>query len=137
MITYYLDDSGSDVDHPRLVRRVNNGDPRTFDNTLGTAVAIDAVDLQFTYDISNGASNPGGVEMTDDDMGTTGACSPERLRGDADSEGEPAAARRASPNRNPDTPTSSTTPSSRRSACGRWRLSIGTDKESGLRFVQE
>ena len=62
--------------HPRLVRRVNNGDPSTFDNTLGTAVAVDTIDLQFTYDISNGSGNPGGVEMNADDLTTTGACSP-------------------------------------------------------------
>ena len=65
MITYYLD-AVTDPEHPRLVRRVNNGDPMTFDNTLGTAVAIDAVDLQFAYDISNGTGNPGDVEMTAD-----------------------------------------------------------------------
>lgn len=76
MITYYLD-SVTDPEHPRLVRRVNNGDPGTFDNNLGTAVAIDAVDLQFSYDISNGIANPGGVEMNDDDLDGTGACNPE------------------------------------------------------------
>ena len=75
MITYYLD-TESDPLHPRLVRRVNNGDPWTFDNELGTAVATDAVDLQFTFDISNGAGNPGGVEMSGLDMSTGGSCSP-------------------------------------------------------------
>lgn len=75
MITYYLD-ANVDPDHPRLVRRVNNGDPETFDNTLGTAVAVDVVDLQFSYDISNGQGNPGGVEMTATDMGAGGACAP-------------------------------------------------------------
>jgi type II secretory pathway pseudopilin PulG len=76
MITYYLD-ADADPMHPRLVRRINNGDPFEFDNTLGTAVAIDAVDLQFTYDISNGQGNPGGVEMNGDDMNTTGGgCDP-------------------------------------------------------------
>jgi hypothetical protein len=75
MISYYLD-SVTDPDHPRLIRRVNNGDPGTFDNNLGTAVAIDAVDLQFTYDISNGISNPGGVQMSPDDMNGTGECNP-------------------------------------------------------------
>ena len=39
-------------------------------------MAIDAVDLQFTYDISNGAGNPGGVEMAADDLSTSGACAP-------------------------------------------------------------
>jgi hypothetical protein len=75
MITYYLD-IVKDSDHPRLVRRVNNGDPLLFDNTLGTAVAVDAVNLQFSYDISNGTGNPGNVEMTATDLGTGGACSP-------------------------------------------------------------
>ena len=75
MITYYLDNVADPL-HPRLVRRINNGDPTTFDNTLGTAVALDAVDLQFSYDISNGSGNPGGVEMDAADMGTGGACSP-------------------------------------------------------------
>ncbi len=75
LITYYLDNV-SDALHPRLVRRINNGDPLSFNNTLGTAVASDAVDLQFTYDISNGTSNPGGVEMNAADLGAGGACSP-------------------------------------------------------------
>ncbi|MBY0494821.1 MAG: prepilin-type N-terminal cleavage/methylation domain-containing protein [Cyanobacteria bacterium] len=75
MITYYLDDT-VDAAHPRLVRRINNGDAGVFDNTLGTAVTIDAVDLQFTYDISNGAGNPSGVEMSLADLGTGGSCAP-------------------------------------------------------------
>jgi hypothetical protein len=79
MITYYLDNV-ADPQHPRLVRRINNGtrpgDEITFDNTAGTAVAIDTFDLQFTYDISNGAGNPGGVEMNATDRGTGGACNP-------------------------------------------------------------
>lgn len=75
LITYYLD-AVTEPEHPRLVRRVNNGDPGVFDNTLGTAVAVDAVDLQFAYDISNGTGNPGNVEMTVADLGTGGACNP-------------------------------------------------------------
>lgn len=75
MITYYID-TASVPDHPRLVRRINNGDPEVFDNTGGTAVASDVVDLQFTFDISNGTGNPGGVAMTATDMTTGGACSP-------------------------------------------------------------
>jgi hypothetical protein len=75
MITYYLDKTTVPT-HPRLVRRVNNGSPTTFDNTLGTAMAMDAMNLQFTYDISNGTGNPGNVEMTTADMAGTGACSP-------------------------------------------------------------
>lgn len=75
MITYYLDNV-TDPMHPQLVRRINNGDWDTFDNTKGTAVAVDAFNLQFTYDINNGAGNPGGVEMTAADLGTGGACNP-------------------------------------------------------------
>jgi hypothetical protein len=75
LITYYLD-TVTDAAHPRLVRRINNGHPTVFDNTLGTSVVIDAVDLQFTYDLSNGTGNPGGVEMNGSDQGTGGSCSP-------------------------------------------------------------
>ena len=92
MITYYLD-ATTDPIHPRLVRRVNNGHPTTFDNTLGTAVALDAIDLQFAYDISNGAGNPGDVEMVAADLTGTGACTPNAVRPDADPQGQPDAHR--------------------------------------------
>ena len=62
MITYYLD-ATIDPRHPRLVRRINNGHPTTFNNALGTAVAMDIENLQLSYDISNGTSNPGNVKM--------------------------------------------------------------------------
>jgi hypothetical protein len=62
--------------HPRLVRRINNGHETTFDNTKGTAVALDIENLQFTYDISNGTNNPGNVEMAAADLGVGGACAP-------------------------------------------------------------
>lgn len=75
MITYYID-ATIDAKHPRLVRRINNGDPLLFDNTLGTAVALDIENLQFQYDISNGTNNPGGVEMSAADLGVAGACAP-------------------------------------------------------------
>jgi len=75
MITYYID-TATVPDHPRLVRRINNGDAEVFDNTAGTAVASDVVNLQFAFDISNGTGNPGNVAMTDTDMTTGGACSP-------------------------------------------------------------
>ena len=57
MITYYLDIRPCPY-HPRLVRRINNGHPTTFNNALGTAVAIDIENLQFTYDIVDGVANP-------------------------------------------------------------------------------
>ena len=76
LITYYVDDT-INVERPRLVRRINNGDPTTFDNTLGTAVAFDVSDLQFAFDISNGTGNPGNVSMTTADLTGSGACSPD------------------------------------------------------------
>jgi prepilin-type N-terminal cleavage/methylation domain-containing protein len=76
MITYYLDTT-IDANHPRLVRRINNGHPTTFNNTLGTAVAIDTENLQFTYDINNADRHDRG----------RGVC-PRRLRPHADSQGE-------------------------------------------------
>ena len=75
MITYYLD-ATADPKHPRLVRRVNNGDALVFDNKTGTAVALDIENLQFTYDINNGTNNPGNVEMDDTDQGLAGDCAP-------------------------------------------------------------
>jgi hypothetical protein len=75
MITYYLDGT-IDPNHPRLIRRVNNGHPLNFDNTSGTAVALDIENLQLTYDISNGTGNPGGVEMTDAHQTVVGVCTP-------------------------------------------------------------
>jgi prepilin-type N-terminal cleavage/methylation domain-containing protein len=76
MITYYLDNT-TDPAHPRLVRRINNGHETVFDDENGTAVAMDVIDLQFTYDISNGDTNPGGIDMSAQDIGGTGACAPE------------------------------------------------------------
>jgi len=75
MITYYID-ATTDPSHPRLVRRINNGHPTTFSNTLGTAVAMDIDNLSFSYDISNGLNNPGAVRMLPVDLTTSGACSP-------------------------------------------------------------
>jgi type II secretory pathway pseudopilin PulG len=75
MITYYLD-ATTDPAHPRLVRRINNGHPTTFNNTLGNAVAIDIENLQFNYDLVDGNTNPSNVRMTAADRAGTGACSP-------------------------------------------------------------
>jgi hypothetical protein len=74
MISYYLDNTVAA--HPRLVRRVNNGHPTTFNNALGTAVAIDIENLQFTYDLVDGTTNPSNVSFVTADYGTTGACNP-------------------------------------------------------------
>lgn len=76
MISYYLDTT-TVPDHPRLIRRVNNGDPFTFNNeTGGTAVAFDVEALRFGFDINNGVTNPGDVRMTAADMTVSGACGP-------------------------------------------------------------
>jgi prepilin-type N-terminal cleavage/methylation domain-containing protein len=74
MISYYLDTTVSG--HPRLVRRVNNGHPTTFNNTLGTAVAIDVENLQFTYDLVDGVNNPSNVQFVSGDYTASGACNP-------------------------------------------------------------
>ena len=47
---------------------MNNGDAQTFDNTLGTAVAMDVENLQFTYDLSDGDTNPTNVRFTAADL---------------------------------------------------------------------
>jgi hypothetical protein len=75
MITYYID-ATIDPTRPRLVRRINNGNPTTFDNTLGTAVAMDIENLQFSFDIADGVNNPAGVRFTAADIAGTGACAP-------------------------------------------------------------
>lgn len=75
MITYYLD-ATIDPKHPRLVRRINNGSPTAFDNTSGTAVAMDIENLTFSYDLNDGNTNPSGVRMTLTDQGVAGACAP-------------------------------------------------------------
>ncbi len=76
MIGYYLD-ATTDPMRPRLVRRVNNGSAEEFDNdTLGTAVAMDVENLQFTYDIVDGEDNPANVRMTVQDRDGSGRCNP-------------------------------------------------------------
>lgn len=75
MTSYYIDAVTNPV-RPRLVRRMNNGDPYTFDNTLGTVVAFDIENLQITYDIADGVNNPANVRMNDADLAGTGACAP-------------------------------------------------------------
>lgn len=74
MISYYLD--ATNAAHPRLVRRINNGHPTTFDNTKGTAVALDIENLQFSYDLADGATNPSSVRFVAADYTVSGACAP-------------------------------------------------------------
>jgi type II secretory pathway pseudopilin PulG len=75
MVSYYLD-AVTTPGRPRLVRRMNNGDPMTFDNNLGNVVAFDVENLQITYDLADGVTNPSGVRMTASDQAGTGACAP-------------------------------------------------------------
>jgi prepilin-type N-terminal cleavage/methylation domain-containing protein len=75
MVTYYMDVT-TDPTRPRLVRRMNNGDPTTFNNDLGTAVAFDIENLQISYDLAGGA-NPSNVRMDASDLDGSGACSPD------------------------------------------------------------
>lgn len=53
MVSYYID-ATTDPNLPRLVRRVNFGTP--------LAIALGAENLQFTYDLVNGTTNPTNVE---------------------------------------------------------------------------
>ena len=74
MITYYID--ATKPDHPKLVRRINNGHQTTFDNTSGSTVATDIDNLQISYDIADGSINPANVRFTAADFAGTGACKP-------------------------------------------------------------
>ena len=78
MITYYLDVPAATPTHPRLIRRMNNGDPLTFNNALGNVVAFDVESLQISYDLNDGATNPSYVKMVAADTAAagTGACTP-------------------------------------------------------------
>jgi prepilin-type N-terminal cleavage/methylation domain-containing protein len=76
MITYYID-ATINPQRPRLVRRMNNGSASTFDNNSGTTVAFDVENLQVSYDIANGVTNPANVKMNATDLLTTGSCAPQ------------------------------------------------------------
>ena len=56
LISYYMDVT-TDPRRPRLIRRMNNGHPTTFDNALGTVVAFDVEGLQISYDLADGVYN--------------------------------------------------------------------------------
>jgi prepilin-type N-terminal cleavage/methylation domain-containing protein len=75
MISYYLD-ATTEPARPRLDRRMNNGSSTTYDNTLGTAVAFDVENLQFSFDLVDGVANPANVKMNANDLSGIGACSP-------------------------------------------------------------
>ena len=76
MVTYYID--ATDASHPRLVRRINNGDPLLFDNTTGNTVAFDIDNLQISYDIADSITNPSKVKFVGADLtgAAGGACAP-------------------------------------------------------------
>ncbi len=74
MISYYID--ARNPDHPRLTRRVNNGDPTDFDNELGTTVAVDIEGLQVSYDLADANANASIVRFVAADLTTSGACNP-------------------------------------------------------------
>ena len=75
MISYYLDTTTVPT-RPRLVRRMNNGDPLVFNNTLGNVVAFDVEGLTLSYDINNSATNPSEVRFNAADLAGTGSCNP-------------------------------------------------------------
>ena len=75
MISYYID-ATTEPSRPRLVRRINNGSATTYDNSLGTAVAFDVENLQFSFDLVDGVTNPANVKMNAADTAGTGACAP-------------------------------------------------------------
>jgi hypothetical protein len=75
MITYYVD-ATTDPARPRLVRRMNNGDPVVFSNLMGTVVAFDIEGLQITYDLADGVNNPANVRFEGADLLDPGTCDP-------------------------------------------------------------
>ena len=76
LITYYLDVT-TDPRRPRLIRRMNNGHPTNFDNSLGTVVAFDVENLQVSYDLTDSFNQTlTNVRMDDDDLAGSGRCSP-------------------------------------------------------------
>src|SRR6185295_18712161 len=85
MISYYIDNT--DLSHPKLVRRINNGNQTTFDNLSGSTVAFDIDNMKISYDLADGVNNWAGVTFTNADLaGTVGgrclpaACSVNQIR---------------------------------------------------------
>jgi prepilin-type N-terminal cleavage/methylation domain-containing protein len=75
MISYYLDTT-LDPATPRLMRHLNWGDPAAAVNQRARTVAFGIDNLQFTYDMLDGVTNPSNVRMVDADFTTGGACAP-------------------------------------------------------------
>ena len=72
MITYYID--ATDPLHPKLVRRMNNGSAVSFSNSSGNVVAFDVENIQVSYDMADGKTNPAGVRFVAADYASGGPC---------------------------------------------------------------
>ena len=75
MISYYLDNT-VDPTTPRLMRHMNWGVPALPVNQRGMTVAFAIDNLQITYDMVDGVTNPAGVKMVAADLAGTGRCAP-------------------------------------------------------------
>jgi hypothetical protein len=75
MVTYYLDNT-LDPTTPRLIRGMNWGNPLADENQRGQTVAFAIENLQFTFDMLDGVTNPSNVRMVDADLTAGGACAP-------------------------------------------------------------
>ena len=75
MISYYLDNT-VDPTTPRLMRHMNWGAPALPVNQRAMTVAFAIDNLQFTYDMVDGVTNPAGVKMVAADLAGTGRCAP-------------------------------------------------------------
>jgi prepilin-type N-terminal cleavage/methylation domain-containing protein len=76
MITYYLDNT-IDPTMPRLIRHMNWGDPTAAVNMRGRTVAFGIENLQLTYDMVDGVTNPSNVRMVAVDLTAAGRCNPQ------------------------------------------------------------
>ena len=76
MISYYLDTT-IDPTTPRLVRHMNWGPAALPVNQRGMAVAFAIDNLQFSFDMVDGDSNPSNVKMVAADLAGTGRCAPD------------------------------------------------------------
>lgn len=75
MITYYLDTT-IDPATPRLIRHMNWGNPALPVNQRGMTVAFALDNLQLSYDLVDGITNPANVKMVAADLAGTGRCAP-------------------------------------------------------------
>ncbi len=75
MITYYIDTT-LDPTSPRLIRHMNWGNPLAPVNRRGMTAAFAIENLQFTYDMLDGVTNPSNVRMVAVDLTPGGACNP-------------------------------------------------------------